>query len=153
MARRREVVVRWMVVLAPAVVMAVDTVRGVLGADPVQALQDRSGFWALTGLLASLAVSPLARLGLRRSILPWRRTLGLAAFGFAMLHLLLWAVLDQSLDVAAMAEEIGRRRFITVGALSLLLLVPLAITSTRGWMRRLGGGGCDFSWSKVRHVN
>jgi len=139
MQRRRDAALRWTAVLLPVAVLAVDAMRDALGADPVQALQDRTGFWALTWLIASLAVSPLARISGRPSLLPWRRTLGLAAFGLAALHLLLWAVLDQSLEWAAMVEEVGRQRFIAVGALSLLLLTPLAITSTRGWMRRLGG--------------
>jgi sulfoxide reductase heme-binding subunit YedZ len=109
-----------------------------LGANPVDALQDSLGEWGLRLLLLTLCISPLA-VTLRK---PWlmglRRMLGLFAFTYVSLHLLNWLVLDQWLDLRAIAADIAKRPYITVGMASFLLLVPLAWTSTAGWMRRLG---------------
>jgi sulfoxide reductase heme-binding subunit YedZ len=110
-----------------------------LGANPIDELQDRLGEWGLRLLLATLCVTPLA-VTLRR---PWsmglRRMLGLYAFTYLALHFLTWFVLDQWADLADIAADIAKRPYITVGFAAFLLLVPLAVTSTRGWMRRLGG--------------
>ena len=109
-----------------------------LGANPIDELQDRLGEWGLRWLLATLCVSPLA-VTLRK---PWlmglRRMLGLFAFTYLCLHFLNWLVLDQWFDLRAIAADIVKRPYITVGFTALLMLVPLAVTSTAGWMRRLG---------------
>jgi sulfoxide reductase heme-binding subunit YedZ len=109
-----------------------------LGANPVDELQDELGEWALRFLLLTLCVTPLA-VTLRK---PWlvgiRRMLGLFAFTYLSLHLLNWLVLDQWFDLRAIAADIAKRPYITVGMAAFLLLVPLAVTSTAGWMRRLG---------------
>lgn len=109
-----------------------------LGANPVELIQDTLGLWGLRLLLLTLFLSPLAWL-LRR---PWpvalRRMAGLFAFAYILLHFVVWALLDQALDWPAITEDIVERPFITIGVAALLLLVPLAVTSTRGWQRRLG---------------
>ena len=109
-----------------------------LGANPVDELMDRLGEWGLRLLLATLCVTPLA-VTLRK---PWlmgvRRMLGLFAFTYLTLHFLNWLVLDQWFDVDAIAADIAKRPYITVGFTAFVLLVPLAVTSTAGWMRRLG---------------
>jgi sulfoxide reductase heme-binding subunit YedZ len=109
-----------------------------LGANPIDELQDRLGEWGLRLLLATLCVTPLA-VSLRK---PWllgvRRMLGLFAFTYLVLHFLTWLVLDQGFDLDAIAADIAKRPYITVGFAAFLLLVPLAVTSTAGWMRRLG---------------
>jgi len=109
-----------------------------LGANPVDELMDRLGEWGLRFLLATLCVTPLA-VTLRK---PWlmgvRRMLGLFAFTYLVLHFLNWLVLDQWFDLDAIAADIARRPYITVGFTGFVLLVPLAVTSTAGWMRRLG---------------
>jgi len=109
-----------------------------LGANPIDELQDRLGEWGLRWLLATLCVTPLA-VTLRK---PWlmglRRMLGLFAFTYLCLHFLTWLVLDQWLDLHAIAADIVKRPYITVGFAAFLMLVPLAVTSTAGWMRRLG---------------
>jgi len=109
-----------------------------LGANPVDELTDRLGEWGLRLLLATLCVTPLA-VTLRK---PWlmglRRMLGLFAFSYLLLHLLVWLLLDHWLDLAAILADVVKRPFITVGFTAFLLLVPLAVTSTQGWMRRLG---------------
>jgi len=109
-----------------------------LGANPVEAILDSCGNWALRFLLATLAISPLARLGGWRWLVRYRRMLGLFAFTYALAHFATYAVLDQRLAVHSILEDILERPYITIGFTALLLLVPLAITSTRGWMRRLG---------------
>jgi sulfoxide reductase heme-binding subunit YedZ len=109
-----------------------------LGANPIDELQDRLGAWGLRLLLATLCVTPLA-VTLRK---PWltgtRRMLGLFAFTYLALHFLNWFVLDQSFDLQAIGADIVKRPYITVGFTAFVLLVPLAVTSTAGWMRRLG---------------
>ena len=109
-----------------------------LGANPVDEIMDRLGEWGLRLLLATLCVTPLA-VELRK---PWlvglRRMLGLFAFTYLSLHFLNWLVLDQWLDLGAIAADIAKRPYITVGFAAYAMLVPLAVTSTAGWMRRLG---------------
>jgi sulfoxide reductase heme-binding subunit YedZ len=109
-----------------------------LGANPVDELQDRLGQWGLRFLLATLAVTPLA-VTLRK---PWlvglRRMLGLYSFTYLALHFANWLVLDRWLDGSAILADIAKRPYITVGFAAFAMLVPLAATSTNGWMRRLG---------------
>lgn len=109
-----------------------------LGANPVEMILETCGLWALRFLLLTLAVSPLQRLTGWRWLIAYRRMLGLFAFTYAILHFTTYAVLDQSLMLDAIAEDILERPYITIGMTALLLLLPLAVTSTRGWMRRLG---------------
>jgi sulfoxide reductase heme-binding subunit YedZ len=124
--------------LAWLVVRAFGVAGASLGANPVDELQDEIGEWALRFLLLTLCVTPLA-VTLRK---PWlvglRRMLGLFAFTYVSLHLANWLVLDQWFDLRAIAADVVKRPYITVGMAAFLLLVPLAVTSTAGWMRRLG---------------
>jgi sulfoxide reductase heme-binding subunit YedZ len=109
-----------------------------LGANPVDELQDRLGQWGLRLLLATLAITPLA-VTLRK---PWlvglRRMLGLFSFTYLALHFANWLVLDRWLDGGAILADIAKRPYVTVGFAGFVMLVPLALTSTNGWMRRLG---------------
>ncbi len=109
-----------------------------LGANPIDELQDRTGQWALRLLLVTLTMTPLA-VTLRK---PWlvglRRMLGLFAFTYLCLHFANWLALDQWFDLRAIAADIGKRPYITLGFTGFLMLLPLAVTSTAGWMRRLG---------------
>lgn len=109
-----------------------------LGADPVREIEHHTGTWALRMLLVTLAISPLRQLLHQPVLLRFRRMLGLYAFFYASLHLSAFLALDLRGWWATVFEEILRRPYITVGFLAWLALVPLAITSTRGWMRRLG---------------
>jgi methionine sulfoxide reductase heme-binding subunit len=109
-----------------------------LGANPVDELQDRLGQWGLRFLLATLCITPLAVTLRRPWIMGLRRTLGLFAFTYVALHFANWLVLDRWLAGTAILADIGKRPYITVGFAAFLLLVPLAATSTNGWMRRLG---------------
>ena len=109
-----------------------------LGANPVETITHETGTWALRLLLATLAVTPLRRHFGWSWLAPERRTLGLLAFAYACLHFATWLVLDLELDIAALASDVVERPFVTAGFTSLVLMLPLAVTSTRGWMKRLG---------------
>jgi sulfoxide reductase heme-binding subunit YedZ len=109
-----------------------------LGADPVAALTHATGEWALRLLLLGLALTPLRRLTGQAWPIRFRRLVGLYAFFYACLHLAVFLVLDLQGFWTQVFEDIVKRPYITVGFAAWLLLVPLAFTSTRGWMRRLG---------------
>ncbi len=109
-----------------------------LGANPVAEIIHTLGTWGLRFLLLTLAITPLRQLTGWPHWLRFRRMLGLYAFAYLVLHLLSYAVVDQSLDWPILAEDVLKRPWITLGMAGVLLLVPLAVTSTRGWMRRLG---------------
>lgn len=109
-----------------------------LGADPVAAIEHELGIWALRLLLVTLAVTPLRQLSGQPAVLRFRRMLGLYAFFYATLHFVAYLVLDLRGYWLTVFEEIVRRPYITVGFAAWLLLVPLAVTSTKAAMRRLG---------------
>ncbi len=124
--------------LSPLVLMALDFARGTLGANPIERALNQTGMLALIVLVASLACTPL------KTVAGWtwpmrvRKLLGLLAFFYALLHFSLYAGLDQGLRGGAILADITKRPFITVGFLALVLLVPLAVTSTQRMIRRLG---------------
>lgn len=109
-----------------------------LGANPVEELIHRLGKWGLNFLLVTLAVTPLRRLSGWNWLIRLRRMLGLFAFFYLLLHFLAYAGLDQRFDLAVILEDIVERPFITLGMTALVLLLPLALTSTNAMMRRLG---------------
>ncbi|MEJ5369869.1 MAG: protein-methionine-sulfoxide reductase heme-binding subunit MsrQ [Bryobacteraceae bacterium] len=125
--------------LLPAAWLAAAGWRGALGVNPIEKITHETGQWTLRLLLATLAVTPLRRMAGWPELIRFRRVLGLAAFFYATLHLFTYLWLDQFFDWGAIARDIAKRRFITAGMLSFALLVPLALTSTRGWIARLGG--------------
>jgi len=108
-----------------------------LGANPIEEIQDTLGIWGLRMISATLAITPLSWL-ISPLLIRFRRMFGLFAFTYAGLHFLNYLVLDQTFDFAAIAEDIIERPFITLGVFGVLSMVPLAITSTNGWRRRLG---------------
>lgn len=118
--------------------LAVRAGSDALGANPIEAATHFSGTWALRFLLATLAVTPLRRLGGWHSLVAYRRMLGLTAFAYASLHFSIWAILDLGLEFGAIVEDVRERPFVTAGFSAFVLLIPLAVTSTRRWMRRLG---------------
>lgn len=127
--------------LLPALIIVAGAfgVAGVsLGANPVEEIMDRAGVWTLRFLLLGLAITPLSDLTGARSLIAYRRMIGLFAFFYLVLHFTVYMVLDRTMDLGLIAEDIVKRPFITIGFVALLMLIPLAITSTRGWMRRLG---------------
>lgn len=118
-----------------------------LGADPVNQLIHSCGITALNLLLITLAVTPVRHLTGMNHLVRVRRMLGLFAFFYALAHFTVYAWLDQGLDLAAIGADIVKRPYITIGMLALLLLIPLAITSTNGMMRRLGK-----RWQKLHRL-
>jgi sulfoxide reductase heme-binding subunit YedZ len=128
----------FLLALVPLAWLVKRTLANDLGVNPAETLQLQTGIWALRFLLATLAVTPLRRLtGWHRAI-QYRRMLGLFAFFYASLHLLTWVVLDQYFDAGAMIADVVKRPFITAGMLAFVAMIPLAVTSTKGWIRRLG---------------
>jgi sulfoxide reductase heme-binding subunit YedZ len=109
-----------------------------LGANPVETIQDTTGIWALRFVLITLCITPLRWITGQAWPLQFRRMLGLFAFAYAALHFTNYLLLDRALDFGEIVPDIVKRPFITIGFVALLALVPLAITSTAGWRRRLG---------------
>jgi len=110
-----------------------------LGANPVEFIQLTTGDWTLRFLVITLSITPFRKMLNLPDLIRFRRMLGLFAFSYLCIHFLTYLFLDQSFDFAAIWKDIAKRPFITVGFLGFLLLLPLAITSTAGWIRRLGG--------------
>lgn len=134
--------------LGPLSVLTWKALHQLLGADPVAVITRSTGKWTLVFLLLTLAVTPV------RSVLrmPWlirfRRMLGLYAFFYGSLHLMTYVWLDQFFDVHSMLHDIAKRKFITAGMTAFALMVPLAFTSTSGWIRRMGGK----RWQKLHRL-
>ena len=140
-ARRRILLLKaaiWLTGLAPVGWLTAGFFRGTLGVLPVDTIILVEGRWTLVFLLATLAVTPIRRLtGWNRAI-QLRRLLGLFAFFHACVHFLAYAGIDQLFALGYILEDVRDRRYITAGFAALVLLIPLAVTSTRGWIRRLG---------------
>src|SRR5205807_1498756 len=111
---------------------------GRLCAEPIAVITHATGDWTLRFLLITLAITPLRRLTRQYWLIQYRRMLGLFAFFYVCLHLLTWVVIDKNFDVHEMLADVAKRRYITVGMLGFVLLAPLAMTSTRWAIRKLG---------------
>ena len=135
---RRVKPIIWVLCLTPLAWLVYRAVSGRLSANPIDDITDFTGQWALRLLLVSLSVTPLRRLTGWNGIIQWRRLLGLFAFFYVCLHLGTYVVLDQFFDPASILADIAKRRYITVGFAGFLILSMLALTSTTGWIRRLG---------------
>lgn len=125
--------------LVPVALLLWEGLHGGLGANPIERVTHATGDWTIRFLLITLTVTPLRKLLGLPALIRFRRMLGLLAFFYGTLHLLTWLWLDKFFDLSDMLADIGKRRFIMVGMLGFSLMVPLAITSTSGWIRRLGG--------------
>ena len=126
------------VALVPAAVLVYGAFTNGLTANPIDYITDTTGLTALSLLLMTLTITPLRRLTGRNELIRLRRMLGLLAFFYACLHVSTWFVLDWFFDFASMASDVVERPFITLGMTTFLLLLPLAVTSTAGMIRRLG---------------
>jgi sulfoxide reductase heme-binding subunit YedZ len=118
-----------------------------LGADPVEEILETFGKWTLNFLLITLCITPLRQLTAFGDLIRFRRMLGLFAFTYACLHFATYLVLDRGLEWNAIVVDLAKRPYITIGFTALLLLFPLALTSTRGMMRRLGR-----RWQKLHRL-
>ena len=130
----------FLVCLLPLLLLALRAfnIDGDLGANPVEKIQDTLGQWGLRFLMITLAVTPFRDWFDAPWLVMLRRMLGLYGFFYVLLHFLTWLILDQGMDWPGVLVDVTRRPFITIGFIALLLLIPLAVTSTNGMMRRLG---------------
>jgi sulfoxide reductase heme-binding subunit YedZ len=124
--------------LIPAALLVWRAAADDLGANPIEAVTLSTGRWTLRFMLITLAITPLRRLTGWNRVITFRRMLGLFAFFYASLHFATYLVVDQFFDWETIVEDITKRPFIMAGFAALVLLVPLALTSTKGWIRRLG---------------
>jgi sulfoxide reductase heme-binding subunit YedZ len=134
------IALRWLLTALPILPLLFLLAQGLLDqldADPGKTLVHSLGVWALRLLLITLCITPLQRYT-PVQWLPLRRTLGLYTLAYALLHLLAYAFFYLGLDVSLLAKELVKRPYIVVGAVALVLLILLGLTSTRGWQRRLG---------------
>jgi sulfoxide reductase heme-binding subunit YedZ len=115
------------------------TYRGELTANPVEFYQHQTGDWTLRFLVFTLCITPFRKIFNLPELIRFRRMLGLFAFFYVCLHFLTYLGPDQSFSFSGMVQDVAKRPFITVGFAAFVLLIPLALTSTAGWIRRLGG--------------
>jgi sulfoxide reductase heme-binding subunit YedZ len=127
--------------LFPGLLLAWKAFAGDLGANPIEFITHWTGDWTIRFLCITLSITPLRRLVGLPELIRFRRMLGLFAFFYASLHFLTWFVLDKFFDWNEIAKDVVKRPFITAGFTAFVLLIPLAVTSTTGWIRRLGGKG------------
>jgi sulfoxide reductase heme-binding subunit YedZ len=125
--------------LGPVYVLVWKYFHDLLGANPIDVITRTTGRWTLTFLLITLGVTPLRKLASLPWLIRFRRMLGLFAFFYGSLHLMTYLWLDKFFDVHEILHDIAKRRFITAGMTAWSLILPLALTSTAGWIRRLGG--------------
>jgi sulfoxide reductase heme-binding subunit YedZ len=137
----------WVLCLIPAGLLVWRFFTGGLGANPIEFITLKTGFWTLTLLLVTLAITPLRRITGWNRLVQYRRLLGLFAFFYATLHFMTYVALDLFFDFGAVAADIAKRPYITVGFSAFVLLIPLAVTSTKGWIRRLGK-----RWTKLHRL-
>lgn len=128
----------WIGALTPLAILIVRGLNDDLGANPIEKITHWTGLASLICLLVTLAVSPLRRISGFNELIKLRRPIGLFAFFYAVMHFLTYLVLDLFFDFSVVIEDIMDRPYITVGFSAFVLLIPLAITSTKGWIRRLG---------------
>jgi len=134
--------------LIPLGLLAYDGYRGQLGVNPLEFFLRSAGVLTLVFVLITLAVTPLRRIFGWNSLIKFRRMLGLYAFFYACIHLVTYTIFDKSLNVPAIASDVWQRPFIAIGMLAFLMLVPLAVTSTNGMVKRLGGK----NWARLHKL-
>lgn len=138
--------VRWLLIKTPVVLAGLAPLAWLvsgafadrLGANPIDVITDETGTWTLRFLVATLLVTPLRRWTGWNALVRFRRMLGLFAFAYGCLHFVTYLWLDQFFDLREIVKDIAKRPFITVGFTAFVLMIPLALTSTKGWIRRLG---------------
>jgi sulfoxide reductase heme-binding subunit YedZ len=138
----------WLACFAPLVWLAWKGFNGALGANPIEALIRQLGVWGLRLLLVGLAITPAARIFKQPRLTRFRRTIGLFAFAYILLHLLSYVGVDLFFDWNQLWKDILKRPFITLGMLAFVLLIPLAATSTNGWILRMGRA----AWSRLHRL-
>ncbi len=132
--------------LLPFIFLVYDVLSGNM-IDQIEEITNPTGQWALRFLLITLAITPIVKLTKTSYLMRFRRMLGLFSFFYVLLHLSIWLI-DQSFDAQLILEDIIERTYITLGFTALMLLLPLSITSTNGWIKRLGGK----RWKKLHRL-
>ena len=136
--------IRWMKIpifllcLLPLLDLVRRALSGGLGPNPIEFITHKTGDWTLIFLVLTLAISPARKLLRQPDLIRFRRMLGLFAFSYGFLHFSTWIGLDKFFDWAEMLHDVRKRLFITAGFTGFVLMIPLALTSTKGWIRRLG---------------
>jgi sulfoxide reductase heme-binding subunit YedZ len=125
--------------LGPLTWLVYNAFLGDLGANPVETITNTTGIWTLRFLAITVAITPLRWVTKWNQLITFRRMIGLYAFFYGTLHFLIYFILDRSLIFDDLWEDVLKRPYITVGFTAFMLMVPLALTSTTGWIRRLGG--------------
>jgi methionine sulfoxide reductase heme-binding subunit len=151
---RRIIGKRWIKVpvfalcLVPVLALAWRALKGELGANPIEFITHATGDWTIRFIVITLTVTPARKLLGWPELVRFRRMLGLFAFFYGCLHLMTYVVLDKFFAWGEMVADVVKRPFITAGFTALLLMAPLAVTSTAGWIRRLGGK----RWQKLHRL-
>lgn len=138
----------WILCLAPIAIWVYQGFHSQLGANPVDRIQNKTGLVVIRLLMLTLGITPLRRITGWNWTIKFRRLLGLFTFFYAFIHLLVYSVADNQLDLGAIVKDVGKRPFILLGMLGFLAMVPLAITSTAGWIRRMGGK----NWNRLHKL-
>ncbi len=139
-------VVVFIVCLLPFLTLVNNVINGSM-IDPIEEITNPTGQWAFRFLLITLTIAPIARMTKQGYLIRFRRMLGLFVFFYALLHLSIWLI-DQQFSLTIVLEDIVKRTYITIGFGAFLLLIPLAITSTNNWVKRLGGK----RWKKLHKL-
>ena len=129
----------FLICLVPLAALGWRALHGELTANPIEFITHATGDWTLRFLIITLCVTPFRKILHLPELIRFRRMLGLFAFFYACLHFTTYIWLDKFFDLSEMWKDIAKRKYITVGFTAFLLLIPLAVTSTAGWIRRLGG--------------
>ena len=125
--------------LMPAGRLFYNALWGSLGVNPLETLTNETGIWTLRLLVATIAITPIRWATKWNPIITFRRMIGLFAFFYGVVHFSIYFLFDRSLMLDGLWEDVVLRPYITVGFTALVLMIPLALTSTKGWIRRLGG--------------
>ena len=129
----------FMACLIPLARLGWKAYNGLLGANPIEVITHSTGDWTMIFVLITLAITPVRKLTNQLWLIRFRRMFGLYAFFYGVLHFTTYIWLDKFFDIHEMLADIAKRKFITVGFAAFVLMIPLAVTSTAGWIRRLGG--------------
>jgi sulfoxide reductase heme-binding subunit YedZ len=138
----------WILCLMPIAIWTYQGFHAQLGANPVDRIQNKTGLVVIRLLMLTLAITPLRRITGWNWTIKFRRLLGLFTFFYACIHLLVYTVADYQLNIAEIVKDVTKRPFILLGMLGFLAMVPLAITSTAGWIRRMGGK----NWNRLHKL-
>jgi methionine sulfoxide reductase heme-binding subunit len=137
--RRWTKIVVFLLCLTPFIWLAWLFWKQDLGPNPLETITHFTGDWAIRLIVATLAITPLRKLLQLPDLIRFRRMIGLFAFFYGSLHLLIYLYFDRLFVFSSILKDVAKRPFITMGMASFLLMLPLAVTSTRGWIRRIGG--------------